>query len=82
MEGHNLHKWGMLLESASMERTFYNKVRIWLKYDLDQFQAGTLQVEDHLTIYSIDQNVFSEIRILLIKALGILSLDFMNQFGT
>lgn len=53
----------MLLESISMERTFYNKVRIWLEYDPDQFQAGTLQNHNALTIYSIDPNILSEKRI-------------------
>jgi len=76
VEGHNLHKWGMLLESTSMENTFNNKVRIWLKYDLDQFQAGTLQVEDHLTIYSLDPNVFADTRI---ESIGYCSLSIPYQ---
>ncbi len=63
VEGHNLQKWGMLLESTSMENTFNNLIRIWLKYDPDQFQTGALQNHNALTIYSIDPNISSETRI-------------------
>lgn len=75
-EGHNLQKWGMLLESTSMERAFYNKVRIWLKYDLDQFQAGALQMDNSLTIYSLDPNVFADTRI---ESIGYCSLNIPFQ---
>lgn len=76
MEGHNLQKWGMLLESTSMENTFNNKVRIWLKYDLGQFQAGALQADNSLTIYSLDPNVFADTRI---ESIGYCSLSTTYQ---
>jgi len=73
IKDHNMQNWGILIESTSEENTFHNMVRIWLKYDLDQFEAGTLQEGDHLTIYSVDQNVFADTRI---ESIGNCSKDF------
>ena len=72
IKDHNMQNWGILIESTSKENTFQNLVRIWLKYDLDQFEAGTLQEGDHLTIYSVDQNVFADTRI---ESIGNCSID-------
>jgi hypothetical protein len=56
--GLNLQKWGMILESSSEERTFYNKVRIWMTYDLFQRTVATLK-EENLTIYGLVPNIIS-----------------------
>ncbi|MEN8229457.1 MAG: hypothetical protein ABFS38_14960 [Bacteroidota bacterium] len=76
LEGHNMQKWGIIIESTSEEKTFSNMVRIWLKYDLDQFEAGTLQKGDHLTIYSVDQNDFTDTEI---ESIGNCSIDLPYQ---
>jgi hypothetical protein len=76
MEGYNMQKWGILIESTLGEKTFTNMVRIWLNYDLDQFQAGALQGEDHLTIYSVDPSTFDDTRI---ESIGNCSKDYSYQ---
>jgi hypothetical protein len=76
MKGYNMQKLGMLIECTSNEKTFNNMVRIWLNYDLDQFQAGALQKEDPLTIYSIDPGTSDDTRI---ESIGNCYKDFSYQ---
>lgn len=76
LEDYNLQKWGIRIESTSQENTFSNKVRIWLKYNPDQFRAGSQQSIDQLTIFRIDQHDSANTRI---ESIGNCSIDIPFQ---